>query len=115
MMMQIASLSALALFIAMTHKEFYKTKQWQQCRNAYLKSVGGLCEECEKRGIMRAADIVHHRVHLDDINVNNPAISMNFKNLKAVCRDCHGIEHRRDPAEGRYKIDRLGNIVRARE
>lgn len=95
----------------MTQKEFYKTKAWQQCRAAYIRSVGGLCEDCLRKGLYTPAVIVHHRKHLDDSNVNDPAVAMGFDNLKAVCRECHGVEHRVEMFGGRYSIDAAGNVV----
>ena len=45
-------------------RQFYKSKQWQLCRESYLASVGRLCEECLKNGRITPAVIVHHKVEL---------------------------------------------------
>ena len=34
-------------------KKFYSSKQWQDCRNEYMKCAGYLCEDCLKRGVYR--------------------------------------------------------------
>lgn len=102
-------------FVAMTQKDFYRSKAWQRCRAAKMESVSGLCEDCLDIGLIRPAEIVHHLVFLDDINVNNPSVSLNLDNLRAVCRDCHAARHKDDPHCGRYRVDPSGNIVRARE
>lgn len=36
---------------------FYKTRAWKECRDAYLRKVGGLCELCMDRGIIKPADM----------------------------------------------------------
>ena len=86
---------------------FYHTKQWQDCREAYMQSVGGLCEKCLKNGIYKPAEIVHHKQHLTPENVNDPSISLNFDNLEALCRDCHGLEH----GGKRYSVDEWGYVT----
>lgn len=83
---------------------FYKSKQWRECRKAYLKTVSGLCEECKKRGILKSADIVHHKIVLDDEKARNPEIALNFSNLEAVCIDCHNKLHYGKPLKKRYQI-----------
>lgn len=87
---------------------FYKSKAWQSCREAYLKKVGYLCEDCLKQGIYKPAEIVHHRVFISESNINDPAITLNFSNLKAVCRECHAKEH--GARCRRYKIDERGSV-----
>ena len=61
--------------------QFYKTGAWVQCRNAYLKSVGGLCEKCLEKGLIVPAEIVHHKIHLNAENLSDPSISLNPANL----------------------------------
>ena len=73
--------------------QFYKTKAWQDCRNAYIRKVGGLCEKCKARGLIVPAEIVHHKIHLNAEKVKDPAIALNPDNLEALCRICHGAEH----------------------
>ena len=87
---------------------FYKTDAWKNCRDAYAKSVGGLCEECYKRGKIVGGEIVHHKVHLSAQNINDPKITLNWDNLELLCRDCHGKEHGRTK---RYKVDALGRVT----
>ena len=91
-------------------KEFYKSKRWQKCREAYLRSVGGLCERCAKQGIIKAAVIVHHKIYITPSNINNPEVALNFDNLEALCRDCHNQEHIR-VNKHRYKVDKNGKVI----
>ena len=90
-------------------KSFYKSKAWQRCRAGYVKSVGGLCEDCLKKGIYTPGEIVHHKIHLTPENINDPNISLNWGNLKLVCRECHALEHK--DSDARYLFDELGRVV----
>ena len=61
--------------------KFYGGRKWKNCRRAYaayrISVDGGICEEChEAPGFM-----VHHRIALNKININNPDIAFNFRNL----------------------------------
>ena len=90
---------------------FYKTIQWKECRNAYMKAQRGLCEECLKMGLITPAEIVHHKVHLNPQNMNDPDITLNWDNLEAVCRLHHAEIHEgqnRNPR--RYTVDMFGRV-----
>lgn len=69
-------------------KKFYKSKEWIKCRNSYISSVYGLCERCEQPGY-----IVHHKVHLNQSNINDPNVSLNHDNLEYLCLECHNKHH----------------------
>lgn len=70
-------------------KKFYKSKAWQKCRDGYIASVNGLCEECLKENKITPGYIVHHKVELTPDNINNPDITLNWDNLEYCCQDCH--------------------------
>ena len=91
---------------------FYKSKAWQQCRAAYLEQSGGLCEDCLAKGIYTPAEIVHHIVEITPDNVMNPNVTLNFKNLRCLCRECHAAEH--GARIRRYKLDELGKVIEPR-
>ena len=90
-------------------ESFYKSKRWQSTRQAYLKSVGGLCERCLKKGLYRPAVIVHHKVYIAPETINNPEITLNWANLEAVCRECHEDEHK-GGRDRRYKVNEDGTV-----
>ena len=92
-------------------KAFYKSTAWEQTRRAYLKSVGGLCERCLKKGLIVPAVIVHHKIYLDANNVNDPEITTNPEHLEALCQACHNAEHFGERYERRYKVDELGRVT----
>ena len=89
-------------------KAFYKSAAWKKTRDAFLKSKGGLCERCYKKGRFTPGVIVHHKIHLTPENINVPEITLNWDNLELLCRDCHAAEH---GTEKRYKIDELGRVI----
>ena len=89
-------------------ESFYKSQAWINTRNAYRSSVKGLCEHCLKAGLIKPGVIVHHRVHLTPENINDPTVTLSFKNLKLVCMECHAKEHSNS---GRFFFDFNGGII----
>ena len=88
---------------------FYKSDAWRQCRNNYAKSVGWLCEDCLSLGVYNPGKIVHHIIHLTPENISNPSITLDWNNLRLVCRDCHAREHKTAITK-RYYFDEHGNV-----
>lgn len=91
-------------------KTFYQSDAWVACRRAYLAKVGGMCERCAAKGLAVPAEIVHHKVPLDAHNIRRPDVALNFDNLMALCRDCHGAVHRPDK---RWKVTADGHVIAA--
>lgn len=106
-----AGVNACPLLIIM--KDFaarlYSSRAWKECRKAYRKSVGGLCEICLSKGIYKPGEIVHHKIHLTPSNINNPTITLDWGNLQLVCRDCHAEIHEKKQGK-RYTIDDQGRV-----
>lgn len=107
-------------------RPFYSSKAWQECRNEYARRVHHLCENCLKQGIYKPGVLVHHKIEIDPININNPEITLNFDNLELLCRACHTLKHpgtsyrwekvnkdRRQirASKMRYKVDEYGRVV----
>ena len=90
-------------------KSLYKSKAWQKTRDAYARSVGGLCELCWEKGVLRPGEIVHHKIAITPDNINDPTITLSFDNLQLVCRDHHAQIH--DRRQRRYKVDELGRVT----
>ena len=90
-------------------RKFYKSKQWQQCRASYITSVHGLCERCGAGG-----KIVHHKIYLDERNINDPHVTLAHENLELLCQECHNIEHMSGgmPIAGGLVFDSFGNILK---
>ena len=101
---------------------FYSSVAWQNLREAVKKERGGLCERCRKKGIFKAADLIHHIIAVTPDNINDPAITLNPKNLMALCTECHEEIHdqdrrRHDPPAGsrkRWDVDPETGKVTAR-
>ena len=90
-------------------RSFYSSKAWQRTRKAYAKSKGNLCEICLAKGMIKPAEIVHHKIELTPENISDPNVALNWDNLQCVCRDCHAKIH--DRSGRRYKIDEQGRVI----
>jgi len=91
-------------------KSFYNSIQWQRARQFVLKRSGGLCERCYTKGVVRTADVVHHIIWLTPANIHDPAITLDPKNLTALCQDCHAEVHAEKQPK-RYKVDENGAVT----
>jgi predicted kinase len=86
-------------------RPFYDSQQWRTTREAYLHSQHYICEDCGG-----TASIVHHITYIKPWNVNDPDITLNWNNLKAVCEKCHAAEHARD-MKSRGAAARLNGVA----
>jgi 5-methylcytosine-specific restriction endonuclease McrA len=85
-------------------ERFYKGKEWQECRKAFLQSKFFLCERCG--GV---ATIAHHKERLAPENINDPNITLNWEKLEALCQECHNREH-----HGEREVTREGLMFNGR-
>ena len=92
----------------MTDNSFYKTQAWRKTAIAYAKSKQNLCELCLLEGRLTPGEIVHHKIPLNETNVNDPDISLSWDNLCLVCREHHAELHGK---KKRYKIDNFGHVI----
>ena len=73
-------------------KKFYKSKAWQKCRASFIakrkKTDGGICEHCKNQ----LGYIVDHIKEISPLNINDPEITLNHKNLQYLCLECHNIK-----------------------
>ena len=51
---------------------------------------------------------MHHKIKLTPENINRPEVALNWRNLIALCKDCHLKEHRK---EKRWTIDADGVVT----
>lgn len=91
-------------------KQFYSSKAWKDCRMAYIKSVGGLCERCLSAGRIRAGSVVHHKIRVEPWTITDASITLDHSNLELLCRECHELEHDR-MTERRWRVDEFGNVI----
>ena len=70
-------------------KAFYNSKAWKNKRKSYMREKHFLCERCGQVG-----EIVHHKIRLSALNINDSNVTLNSKNLELVCWTCHNkIDH----------------------
>lgn len=89
-------------------EKFYNSNTWKNTRELYSKSVGGLCEDCARQGLIVAGEIVHHIKPITKENIANPDITLAWENLRLLCIPCHNRVHGK--AEKRYSVDGLGHV-----
>ena len=86
--------------MVMTQQEFYHSSRWRKFREAViaqrLAEDGEItCAICGKPIVNRYDLIVHHKVRLNDENVNDAAIALSPDNVEFVHKMCHEREHGR--------------------
>ena len=67
-------------------KTFYDSRAWRRQRRYILQRDNFTCSEV---GCERIATEVHHIIELNENNVNDLNISLNEKNLRSLCHECH--------------------------
>ena len=80
----------------------------------------GLCERCAEAGVLKPADVVHHKTPLNAENVNDPEVALNPDNLMALCDECHTEVHKKlgigalngSAEEPRVRFDANGNVLK---
>ena len=76
-----------------------------------MKRAHYLCENCMRRGIYKPGVIVHHLEELTPANIHRPEVTLNFKNLELLCRDCHAEVHNERAKGMRYVFGENGEII----
>lgn len=104
-------------------KTFYQGKLWRRITKEVWLKQNCLCSICHRpvyvSGITnfipkenRLTGIVHHKTHLDDINVYEDDVAINFDNLTGVCKDCHeNLHHQDQVTRPEYEFDEDGNLI----
>lgn len=89
-------------------KPFYNSKKWRRISKKYLDTQYRICERCGN-----VANVVHHKEYITPENIKDPMITFDWKNLEALCNDCHNKEHKAEYAEIRSDVmfDENGNVV----
>lgn len=64
---------------------FYGTQAWRNLRDAFIRA-NPLCSNCECNGLVVPAQIVDHKVP----RKKAPELSLEWSNLRSLCRPCHG-------------------------
>ena len=95
-------------------ESFYTSWKWRKCRAAFVKAKGGLCERCLKRGIINPGTKeqpleAHHKIPLNDDNIDDPSITLNWENMELLCKKCHDEE--REKKAKRWRVMPDGRVV----
>ena len=102
---------------------FYNSKLWKQVRQSVWIKQNLLCAICGKPvyvdGIseylpkgQRRTGIVHHKIWLDNNNIDDDNITINEDNLIGVCKECHeNIHHANMSCRKDMQFDEEGNII----
>ena len=69
-------------------KNFYQSKAWRQTRKHKITEQP-LCERCLADGIVKAADIIHHKVEVSE----DFSKRLDYENLESICHAHHNKEH----------------------
>lgn len=105
-------------------KDFYKSKQWKSVKNTIWIKQNLLCAKCHKPVYVdglsdflpkekRRIGIVHHKIWLDDTNINDESITLNEDNLEGVCKECHeNIHHANMSCRDDVMFDDEGNLIK---
>ena len=95
-------------------QRFYNDPKWKRERKLY-RQRHPFCERCLAFGIYKPTEIVHHREHLNESNVKDSKVSLNFENLEALCFDCHNKEHHKGAkrqSKRRFFFDEQGLVIK---
>ena len=92
-------------------EKFYKSSKWRECRNGYAAMRGHLCEQCLRRNVLSYGEIVHHKIELTPENIDDPSITLNYRNLELLCRQCHAERHDKRKKHRRYRFGPDGEVI----
>lgn len=90
--------------------KFYKSKAWKKLREEILKKNHYECEWCRKKGKIVKAETVHHIQYVK----KHPDLALSeyyeykgkkYKNLVALCHDCHDKAHKRMQYKKKIQIN----------
>lgn len=92
-----------------TLKTFYKSKKWERLterlRLERVNQQGELiCEHCGKPIIKKYDCIAHHKIELNEENVNDYSISLNPDNIELIHFKCHNDLHQRFSSSIKPKV-----------
>ena len=84
----------------MTREQFYKSKQWDAFRKLIIvqntdKDGFIHCSECGKPILRKYDLIIHHKIELNEANVNDANVALNPDNVEVICFRCHNKVHDR--------------------
>lgn len=87
--------------------KLYKTNKWRKLRKLVIARDFGVCQECQRRGIITRGVVVHHIIEArEDITK-----FWDIDNLELVCLACHNKEHP-EKSGGKKKVKTRRKVVK---
>ncbi|HFD1661192.1 HNH endonuclease signature motif containing protein [Enterococcus faecium] len=87
--------------------KLYKTNKWRKLRELVIARDFGVCQECQRRGIVTRGIVVHHVIEArEDITK-----FWDINNLELVCLACHNKEHP-EKSGGEKKVKTKRKVVK---
>lgn len=80
-------------------QRFYNSAEWKKVRD-YKLSINPLCEICYKEGVIKPAEIVHHKIEIKDTKNNGWSKRLDLGNLQSCCFACHNRIHSKGQGQG---------------
>lgn len=75
-------------------QRFYGSKRWQDLRKVLITQRLGRCDRCGKDFSDDTSQLVaHHKEHLTNDNLKDPAVAVNPDNIEILCPRCHAYYH----------------------
>lgn len=75
--------------------QFYCSKAWRDLSYNLKLQAYGKCNRCGETLMDFSKLIGHHTIELNEVNVDDPNISLNPEQIEVICHTCHNKEHRR--------------------
>lgn len=75
-------------------QRFYGSRQWRELRDMLVVAHNGKCDRCGKDYSTEKYQLIaHHKEHLTDDNLKDPAVALNPDNIEILCAHCHALQH----------------------
>ena len=75
-------------------QRFYASKRWRDLRNVLVVERRGVCDRCGKDCSDDTSKLVaHHKEHLTDETLKDPAVAVDPQNIEILCQKCHAHYH----------------------
>lgn len=75
-------------------QRFYASKRWHDLRNVLVVERHGVCDRCGKDFSDDTSKLIaHHKEHLTDETLKDPAVAVDPRNIEILCQKCHAFYH----------------------
>lgn len=86
--------------------EFYSSAKWRKKAQHIMRRDGYQCQLCKRYGRITQAELVHHKIEIED----DPSLAFEDSNLVAICRACHNKVHEDKGAKANRRRSSKYNI-----